>query len=112
MRLRTIGRKSGTERTSMLYYLPAGDGYAVVASNAGAGYAPAWWLNLQARPRAHVDLPSGAVAVQAREAAADEHAELWRRFIECLADYERYAEDAGREVPIVILEPIAEGADA
>ncbi len=46
LRLHTTGRRSGRERTSMLFYLPDGEAFAVVASNAGAAQAPAWWLNL------------------------------------------------------------------
>ena len=112
LRLCTTGRKSGQARATMLFYLPAGDGYAVVASNAGATVPPAWWLNLQARPEAIVDLPGAAVAVRARKTAGSERDGLWRRFVEHLADYERYAETAGREIPIVILEPINEEAHA
>ena len=96
----------------MLSYLPTDAGYAVVASNGGASYPPAWWLNLQARPEAAVDLTSGPVPVRAHAAAGAERAELWRRFVACYAGYERYAETAERDIPIVILEPITEGADA
>jgi deazaflavin-dependent oxidoreductase (nitroreductase family) len=96
----------------MLYYLPAAAGYAVVASNAGATYPPAWWLNLQASPEAVVDLPAGAVRVRPRMTADPERAELWRRFVACLETYERYAETAERDIPIVVLEPIDEEPDA
>ncbi len=96
----------------MLYYLPAGEGYAVVASNAGATYPPAWWLNLQAQPDGTVDLPGRSVAVRARLSAGAERDDLWRRFVERLADYERYAQQAEREIPIVILEPSAGRPDA
>ena len=96
----------------MLFYLPQGEGYAVVASNAGATYAPAWWFNLQAHPDGTVDLPGRSQAVRARQAAGAERDELWRRFTERHDDYARYAESAKREIPIVILEPIAERADA
>ena len=94
----------------MLYYLPA---WARASRwwppTPGPPYPPAWWLNLQAQPDAMVDVPGRSVAVHARPAAADERAVLWRRFVERLADYERYAESAEREIPIVILEPIDEG---
>ena len=39
-------------------------------------------------------------------------ADLWRRCVACFGGYERYAETVARDSPIVILEPIAEGADA
>ncbi len=109
LRLHTMGRRSGTERTSMLYYLPAGTAYAVVASNAGAAKAPAWWLNLQARPDAAIDLPSGTFSVRARAAELDERAHLWPRFVKRLADYEKYAAATEREIPIVMLEPTDRG---
>jgi deazaflavin-dependent oxidoreductase (nitroreductase family) len=112
LRLRTTGRKSGAERSTMLFYLPAGSGFAVVASNAGANYAPAWWLNLQALPEGVVGVPGRSLPVTAREAAGEEREGLWRQFVQRLADYQRYAETAEREIPIVILEPTEEGADA
>jgi len=112
LRLRTLGRKSGQERASMLFYLPAGEGYAVVASNAGAAQPPAWWFNLQAQPEATIDLPGQTLAVRAREARETERQELWHGFVERRDDYERYAEVAGREIPIVILEPTDEEGHA
>jgi hypothetical protein len=36
----------------------------------------------------------------------------WRRFVEQLPDCERYAEAAGREISVVILEPTTEEACA
>ena len=41
-----------------------------------------------------------------------ERATLWGRFVARLADYERYADSADREIPIVILEPIDKEAHA
>ena len=96
----------------MLFYLPHGEGCAVVASNAGAAHAPAWWLNLQAHPLATLDLPGGSTRVRARVAEPHERAALWARFTEQLADYERYAASAEREIPIVIFEALPEEADA
>jgi F420H(2)-dependent quinone reductase len=106
LELRTLGRRTGDERAVMLFYLPQGEGFAVVASNAGATYAPAWWLNLQAHPDATVAVPGRTLGVRAREAGHHERTELWDRFVERLADYRRYAEQAERDIPIVILEPI------
>jgi len=37
---------------------------------------------------------------------------LWRRFVEQTAAYEQYAATAERVIPIVILEPTDEEADA
>jgi deazaflavin-dependent oxidoreductase (nitroreductase family) len=112
LRLRTIGRRSGTERSSMLFYLADDANVAVVASNAGAGVAPAWWLNLQAEPLAQVGLPGEVRSVRAREAEADVFDRLWDRFVARQAAYEKYASATDRFIPIVILEPNHEGSDA
>jgi len=112
LRLRTTGRRSGQERATMLTYLATGEGFAVVASNAGADAPPAWWLNLQAQPRAQVDLPGRSVRAEARAAAAEERAQLWDRFVERQGLYEQYAAKTEREIPIVILEPSTREADA
>jgi len=104
LRLRTLGRRSGQERGTMLYYLEDGLNLAVVASNAGADAPPAWWLNLQASPEAEVDLPDGRHPVVGRAADAEERARLWPRFT-ALGSYESYVAATGRHIPIVILEP-------
>lgn len=105
LRLRTLGRRSGQERASMLYYLEDGRDLVVVASNAGAVSAPAWWLNLQASPEAFVDLPDGIHAVIGRAAGSAERRRLWSRFVALLDDYETYAAATERPIPVVILEP-------
>ena len=96
----------------MLSHLPVGDGFSVVASNAGAAYPPARWSNLQAHPEATVEVPGRTTRVRARAAGGAERAGPWGRFVERLADYERYAKRAEREIPVVILEPNDEEADA
>src|SRR5262245_14677271 len=53
--LTTTGRKSGAARTVPLTYMADGDTYVLVASNGGADRHPAWYLNLQDDPRAHVE---------------------------------------------------------
>ena len=50
--LTTTGRRSGTQRTVALTYVPDSNDYVVVASNGGADRHPAWWLNLQRTPQA------------------------------------------------------------
>ncbi|MFV2062323.1 MAG: nitroreductase/quinone reductase family protein [Chloroflexota bacterium] len=105
LRLRTLGRRSGQERSSMLYYLEDGRDLAVVASNAGAPNAPAWWLNLQAAPEAFVDLSDGIHSVTGRAADAAERQRLWSRFAGLLDDYDTYAATTERSIPVVILEP-------
>lgn len=49
--LTTDGRKTGQERSAPVGGFPGGNGsWIVVASAAGAGANPAWYLNLAAHP--------------------------------------------------------------
>ncbi len=50
--------------------------------------------------------------MRAREAEPDERARLWARFADRTDHYQRYAEATERDIPVVILEPSLEGADA
>jgi hypothetical protein len=53
MRLRTIGRRSGKERTAILGYFEDGPDLVTMAMNGWADPEPAWWLNLQAQSGHH-----------------------------------------------------------
>jgi deazaflavin-dependent oxidoreductase (nitroreductase family) len=103
--LTTTGRKSGQHRSSVVAYLPEGDAFAVVASNAGSSRTPAWWLNLQADPNGQVDAEGRRVEVRAREASAEERDRLWPRFIEANESYSHYETYTDRPLPVVLLEP-------
>src|SRR5262245_36143213 len=74
--LTTTGRRSGERRTNALMYLPEGETCVVIGSNAGEPQHPAWWLNLQADPRATVQRGRQEIAVVAREARGEERARL------------------------------------
>lgn len=109
--LTTIGRRSGSPRTTALGYLREGDGFALVASNSGLDSPPAWWLNLQANPEAEVNVAGERVRVRGREATREEHERLWPRFVEQFAGFEGYREFTTREIPVIVIEPLAPGAD-
>ena len=103
--LTTRGRRSGEPRPTALMYLEEGPGFSVVASNLGSDRPPAWWLNLQAEPRAHVRIGPESRPVRGREASPDERERLWPRFVEMYADYAVYEQSTSRPIPIVVLEP-------
>jgi len=54
--LRTTGRKTGQTRTNSLVYARDGERYLVVASKGGSPKAPAWLLNLRAKPEVQVQI--------------------------------------------------------
>lgn len=105
--LTTTGRRSGEPRTWPLTGLRAGDGWAVAASNGGHDRHPAWYLNLVADPAATVQAGRRRVAVRARVTEGDERAEWYRRFEAYLDNYTAYQAATEREIPVVLLEPVA-----
>jgi len=105
MRLRTVGRRSGTERTAILGYFEDGPNLVTMAMNGWADPEPAWWLNLQAHPDTSVDLADGPRAVHARAAGPDERPRLWARWAVYDKGLDAYAARRSRETAVVILEP-------
>jgi F420H(2)-dependent quinone reductase len=101
MRLHTVGRKSGKERIAILGYQPDGENLITVAMNGWGEGDPAWWLNLQARPDATVELKGETRPVHARTAEGDEAARLWNLF----PGNRPYVEARKTRTPIVVLEP-------
>jgi deazaflavin-dependent oxidoreductase (nitroreductase family) len=108
MRLKTIGRRTGRERSAILGYYEDGSNLVTLAMNGWANGEPAWWLNLQAHPDASVDLADGSRAVRARAAAGDERARLWARWRDLGDDVDRYATRRSAETAVVVLEPSPE----
>jgi deazaflavin-dependent oxidoreductase (nitroreductase family) len=105
MRLRTVGRRSGAERTAILGYFEDGPNLVTMAMNGWADPEPAWWLNLQANPDASVDLVGGSRAVHARAADEDERPRLWTQWAVYDKGLDSYAALRSRETQVVILEP-------
>jgi deazaflavin-dependent oxidoreductase (nitroreductase family) len=103
--LSSTGRTSGQVRRNALYYLEDGPNLVVVASNAGADTDPLWWLNLQARPDAEVELGTDRRPVRARAATVDEHDRFWPRLVLASPAYDEYRRAASRPIPVVVLEP-------
>ena len=80
----------------------------VVASNAGDDRHPAWWLNLQARPEAQVQIRADKRAVRARRADPNETEKLWPLLDAAYPSYADYRKATSRQIPIVILEGSSE----
>ena len=107
LRLRTVGRRTGRERVAILGYIEDGPNLVTPAMNGWADPEPAWWLNLQARPEATVELPGGSRDVTARAATGDERAHLWSILtgLGSSAYTDASAALRSRETAVVILEP-------
>jgi F420H(2)-dependent quinone reductase len=108
LRLTTVGRRTGRQRSVILGYLEDGDNLFAPAMNGWADPEPAWWLNLQANPDASVVLSGGVRRdVTARAATTEERARLWQRLVDLGSSAYTHANAAtrSRETAIVILEP-------
>jgi deazaflavin-dependent oxidoreductase (nitroreductase family) len=114
MRLTTVGRRSGSRRSTIIGFYPDGANLITLAMNGWADAEPAWWLNLQAHPDAVVDLPDGRRQVRARAAAGAERDQLWAKFREYPGwgdDIDALARRRSRETAVVVFEPRVARAD-
>jgi deazaflavin-dependent oxidoreductase (nitroreductase family) len=98
------GRRTGREYVIPLLYVPDGERFVVVGSNAGDPREPAWWTNLKARPESWVQAGRARVAVRAREASREEAERLWPVLLDAYRWYQDYRERAERTIPLVLLE--------
>ncbi len=110
MRLTTVGRRSGKERSVILGYFTDGPNLVTMAMNGWSDGEPAWWLNLQANPEAKVDVTGGGHPVQGRAAQGEERLRLWGRWQEIDENLDGYAALRSTETAVVVLEPLADVA--
>ena len=104
--LTTTGRRTGKPRTVPLPYFPHPEGYAVVASFAGAPKNPAWYDNLVADPEVEVQVKARRVRAIARPAGPAERPAIWASIVAAAANYGDYQALTPREIPVVILRPV------
>jgi deazaflavin-dependent oxidoreductase (nitroreductase family) len=107
--LTTIGRRSGEARSTMLTSpLQEGDAYVVVASRGGDDQHPAWFLNLRDNPHVEVVIAGGPrTPMLARVATSEERARMWPVITKRYTNYAGYQTKTKREIPLVLLEPVA-----
>jgi deazaflavin-dependent oxidoreductase (nitroreductase family) len=107
MRLTTIGRRSGAERSAILAYYEDGPNLVTLAMNGWGQGEPGWWLNLMCHPEARVELKDGSRAVRARAAVGAERERLWarwREFSKSPDDLDLYAARRSSKTAVVVLE--------
>lgn len=106
LRLTTVGRRSGLDRSVMVGYFQDGDNLVTLAMNGWGAGEPAWWLNLQAHPEARVDVVGGSCLVTGRAASGEERERLWSRWQEIDKGLDDYAARRPTETAVVVLEPL------
>ena len=103
---RTIGRKSGEWRATLLSSpICERDRVIVVASKGGHQDHPQWYKNLAVNPDVEIVVGGEIRPMRARTASADEKAALWPQITAVYKGYEGYQRNTTRDIPVVICEP-------
>ena len=105
LRLTTVGRRSGRERSVILGYFEDGPNLVSLAMNGWGAGEPAWWLNLQSQPEATVELVDGRRLVRVHAATGDERTRLWDRWRAVNSNLDAYATRRPSETAVVVLAP-------
>jgi F420H(2)-dependent quinone reductase len=103
--LETRGRKSGKLRSVPLLYVTDDGDWIVMASSGGDPRHPAWYLNLEAEPRATVITESGRRDALAMMTEGEERARLFADLVGIYPSFASYRERTTRELPVVRLRP-------
>jgi deazaflavin-dependent oxidoreductase (nitroreductase family) len=106
--LTTKGRRSGQMRTVPVMYVP-GEEPVLVASNGGSPSHPSWYLNLQAEPRAAIEIGGRREEVIARTVSGEEREPLWLQAVALYPAYASYQRRADRQLPVVVLRRPCQG---
>ncbi|MFQ6326059.1 nitroreductase family deazaflavin-dependent oxidoreductase [Nocardia sp. CWNU-33] len=107
--LRTVGRKTGQERTSALTYGRDGDDYLVTASNGGSPRPPGWLTNLKAKPECEIQVGRRKMKVVARPTLPDDpdYARRWEIVDKVnQGRYTAYQKLTKRPIAVVVLTPV------
>ena len=102
--LSTIGRKSGTERTSQVCWFPGKDGsWLIVAAAGGTRVNPAWYYTIAAHPdKVQIEIDGRTVAVTAEQLHTAENAEAWQQVAASAHRFARFQDKTDRELPVGI----------
>ena len=106
LKLTSIGRKSGKERTATLLYITDGTSYVVTASNGGKPQHPGWFFNVRSNPEVTITVRDKPMKAVAEVAGPEKRKELWARLVEIAPMYAVYTTRTEREIPMVILRPL------
>jgi deazaflavin-dependent oxidoreductase (nitroreductase family) len=81
--------------------------YAIVASVGGAPQHPTWYGNVKANPEVELQDGTEKGDYLAREVTGEEKATWWERAVAAYPPYADYQRKTERQIPVLVLEPIA-----
>jgi len=104
--LRTLGRKSGQWRPTLLAApICETDRVVLVASKGGHQDHPQWYKNLAVNPDVEITVDGMTRPMRARTASPEEKSALWPQVVAVYKGYDGYQQNTTREIPVVICEP-------
>lgn len=103
--LTTTGKKSGEQRQAAVIYGRHGTSYVVVASKGGSDTPPAWFVNLAASGKGHIQVQADKLDVNMRIAEGAEREQLWDMMAKIFPAYLEYQQKTARRIPVVVLDP-------
>ena len=104
----TPGRRTGIPRSTCVRYLGTSDGYLVWGTGAGSPQDPDWFRNLRRADVAAVQVGAERLEVHPRELLGAEREAAWLDTVLAQApEVRRYAERAGRTIPVAVLRLVA-----
>jgi len=107
----TPGRRTGVPRSTCVRYLPTAGGFIVWGTGSGSARDPDWFLNLRRADVAHVQVREQRLVVWPRELHGLERDSMWNDVVLAQApEIAKYAQRAGRTIPIAVLEPVQPAA--
>jgi deazaflavin-dependent oxidoreductase (nitroreductase family) len=105
--LTTTGRRSGKQHTTPVMTFPHPGGLVIVASNGGSDRMPSWYYNLSAHPQVTIQTGAQVRTMTARTASPQEKTQIWPDIVAASSNFGNYQTKTSREIPVVILTPVA-----
>ncbi len=105
--LKVRGRKTGTLREIPLLYVPDGQDCLLIASNAGQGHVPKWYLNLRESKVVDIVTRAGSRTMHVRELVNEERRDAWIKATTLYPGYVRYQQRTSYPIPVIRLSSTA-----
>jgi deazaflavin-dependent oxidoreductase (nitroreductase family) len=105
--LTTIGRRSGTARTTPVGGFSDKDGtWLIVAAAGGTATNPAWYHNIAAHPDdVQIEVEGRTIAVTADQLHGAQRAQAWAQITATAPQFARFQQHTDRQLPVIRLTP-------
>lgn len=98
--LTSTGAKTGNAHTTPAAYFMDGDSWLIIASAAGSDTNPGWYYNLKANPKAHIEIGTETIDVEASQATGEDRDRLYAGVVEQAPQFGEYEQNTARKIPL------------